>query len=73
MKIVFIQDIMFEYFGPMMVSALLKKAGHSVDIVIPHNKNYIDELKDANLIALSCMSELSCAEVEGICALVSSF
>lgn len=56
MKVIFIQDIMFEYIGPMYISAVLKKAGHSVDLLIPNNKDYLTELKDADIIAMSCMS-----------------
>ena len=56
MKVVFLQDIMFEYFGPMYISAVLKKAGHEVDMVIPKDKHYINEIRGAGLVALSCMS-----------------
>jgi radical SAM superfamily enzyme YgiQ (UPF0313 family) len=47
---------MFEYFGPMYISAVLKKAGHQVDLVIPKNKTYLQELEGAQVLALSCMS-----------------
>lgn len=56
MKIVFLQNVMFEYFGPMYLSAILKRAGHQVDIIVPGKKDYIEEMKDADLLALSCMS-----------------
>jgi radical SAM superfamily enzyme YgiQ (UPF0313 family) len=56
MKVVFLQDVMFEYFGPMYISAVLKKAGHRVDLIIPKNRTYFNEMKEAQVLALSCMS-----------------
>ena len=56
MKVFFLQDMLFEYFGPMYLSAVLKKNGHETEIVIPKDKDYIKELKGAGLVALSCMS-----------------
>jgi anaerobic magnesium-protoporphyrin IX monomethyl ester cyclase len=56
MRVVFLQDVLFEYFGPMYISAVLKKAGHQVDLVIPKHKTYLRELEGAQVLALSCMS-----------------
>ena len=56
MKVVFLQDVLFEYFGPMYISAVLKKAGHRVDLIVPKDRRYIHDLKDAGLLALSCMT-----------------
>ena len=52
MKVVFIQDILYDHLGLCYLSAVLKQAGHKVDLVVPseHKKgNYIDEMKDADL------------------------
>ena len=52
MKVVFIQDILYEHLGLCYLSAVLKQAGHKVDLVVPseHKKgSYIDSMRDADL------------------------
>ncbi len=59
MKVVFIQDIPFEYFGPMYLSAILKKEGHDCEMIVEQeSKNFLRELKNAkpDIIAFSVMS-----------------
>lgn len=52
MKLVFIQDILYEHLGLCYLSAVLKKAGHEVDLIVPSEykkgKNYLDDMKDAD-------------------------
>jgi len=58
-KVLFIQNIPFEYMGPMYLSALLKKNGHSCRLLIlSEHKNYLHEIAeyDPDLIAFSTMT-----------------
>ena len=58
MKVVFMQDMVFEAFGPMYISSTLKQAGHKTELVIPQGNNgdYLREVKGADLLALSVTS-----------------
>ncbi len=44
-KILFLQDVWIEYYGVMQLSALLKKEGHSTDILFASEENAVDEIK----------------------------
>ncbi len=58
-KVLFIQDILFEFIGPMQISALLKKNGHECDLLIlSEETNVIDKIKKINpdIIAFSVMT-----------------
>lgn len=58
-KILFVQEIWFELEGVMQLSAALKKAGHTVDVVIGNDKEKIlEEIKsyDPDLIAMSIIT-----------------
>ena len=56
MKIVFLQELMFESFGPMFVSALLKQDGHNVEMLIPENDDWMKELSNADIVMFSVMT-----------------
>lgn len=43
MKIAFVQTEINEYFGPMVISSVLKRAGHEVDLFIPKLENNFNE------------------------------
>lgn len=48
-RLLFIQDILFDYLGPMYLSAILKKAGHDCQVlVIDKEKNLIAKIKRFN-------------------------
>jgi anaerobic magnesium-protoporphyrin IX monomethyl ester cyclase len=58
-KVLFLQNIPFEYMGPMYLSALLKQHGHRCRLIIlSEHKNYLDEINEYNpdLIAFSTMT-----------------
>lgn len=58
-KVLFLQNLPFEYIGPMYISALLKEHGHDCRLfVLSEHKNYLQELKDFNpdLIGFSTMT-----------------
>lgn len=58
-KIVFIQDMLFEYMGPLYLSSYLKKRGHECEILVANEeKDIIEAIKKANpdAIAFSIMS-----------------
>jgi len=58
-KVVFLQDIAYEYFGIMYISAFLKKHGHSCDVVIEYaDKDWLNEVvtKSPDFIAFSVLS-----------------
>jgi len=60
-RIAFIQDALYEYFGPMYLSAVLKKGGHQTEIfVLTEDKDVIDSLKKykPDMIAFSVVSGL---------------
>lgn len=49
----FVQDILFDYFGPMYVSAILKSKGHSCDLlVLAEEKNIFSKIAAINPQAL---------------------
>jgi len=57
MKIYFLQEIIYEYFGPMYLSAVLKQHGHQVEMIVPdEEKGWMNKIQDAGLIAFSCMT-----------------
>ena len=44
-KIVFLQDIVYEYFGVMYISSYLKQHGHDCDVIIEYaEKDWLDAL-----------------------------
>jgi radical SAM superfamily enzyme YgiQ (UPF0313 family) len=58
-KILFLQNLPFEYMGPMYISALLKKHGHDCRlIIVSESRDYIREVIDfdPDLIAFSTMT-----------------
>ncbi|MFP4081638.1 MAG: B12-binding domain-containing radical SAM protein [Candidatus Aminicenantes bacterium] len=58
-KVLFLQNLPFEYMGPMSISALLKKHGHDCRLfVLSEHRNYLQELRDFNpdLIGFSTMT-----------------
>lgn len=47
-KIVFVQDIVYEYFGVMYISAYLKQENHDCDVIIEFiEKNWLKALKES--------------------------
>lgn len=57
MKIYFLQELVYEYFGPMYLSAMLKKHGHQVEVIVPDEEpGWLAKISDAGLIAFSCMT-----------------
>jgi anaerobic magnesium-protoporphyrin IX monomethyl ester cyclase len=57
--ILFIQDVLFEYFGPMYISSTLKINGHKCDLlVLAEEKNILEEIEKINpdAIFVSCMT-----------------
>ncbi len=60
-KVAFIQDTLYEYFGPMYLSSALKKNGHMTKMfILSEDKNIINSLKKfkPDLIAFSVVSGL---------------
>lgn len=58
-KVLFLQNLPFEYMGPMYLSAILKKHGHRCHLLMTsEHKNYLDKLSeyDPDLIAFSTMT-----------------
>ena len=61
-KIVFVQNVAYKYLGVMYLSAVLKKAGHEVDIVVKdesqEDSDIIDEIKamSPDMVGFSCMT-----------------
>ena len=58
MKIYFLQEFVYEYFGPMYLSAMLKKHGYQVELIVPdeEKEDWKEKIKDAGMIAFSCMT-----------------
>ncbi len=60
-KILFLQDIPFEYYGPMQMSAILKQKGHKTDVLAWNkSKDLIKDVKKSNpdIVAFSVSSYL---------------
>ena len=58
-KVLFIQDLLFEFLGPMYLASYLEKKGHSAEIVVAYGRiNIIKHIKETqpDLIAFSIMS-----------------
>jgi anaerobic magnesium-protoporphyrin IX monomethyl ester cyclase len=58
-RIVFVQNIWYEYLGVMYISAMLKKHGHFTDVVIADkSKDIIRELKSIrpDIVAFPCLT-----------------
>jgi len=58
-RVLFLQNIPFEYMGPMYLSALLKKCGHHCHLLIlSEHKTYLNDIIEYNpdLIAFSTMT-----------------
>lgn len=48
-KFLFLQEIQFEFFGVMYLSAVIKRAGHDCDLLIwPQEKDIINSIKNIN-------------------------
>ena len=43
-KVLFLQDVWLEYYGLMQLSALLKKHGHTTDILFASSKEAVEEI-----------------------------
>ena len=60
-KVLFIQDLLFEFLGPMYLASYLQKRGHTAEVIILNEEkesNLIKKIKEVNpdLIAFSIMS-----------------
>lgn len=58
-RVIFIQNIWYEYLGVMYISAMLKKHGHFTDVIIAdHSKVIIKELKilQPDIVAFPCLT-----------------
>jgi len=58
-NILFLQNLPFEYMGPMYISALLKKHGHQCRlIIVSEHKDYLNGIReyDPDIIAFSTMT-----------------
>jgi anaerobic magnesium-protoporphyrin IX monomethyl ester cyclase len=58
-RVVFVQNIWYEYLGVMYISAILKKHGHFTDVVIANNsKEIICELKKLrpDIVGFPCLT-----------------
>ena len=58
-RVVFIQDILYEYMGVMYMSAYLKKHGHDCDLIIEYaDKNWLEKLESLkpDIIAFSVLT-----------------
>ena len=48
-RVVFVQDIVYEYFGVMYMSAYLKQHGHDCDVVIEYaDKKWLERIESLN-------------------------
>jgi len=58
MRVLIIQDSLYEHMGLCYVSAVLKEAGHSVDLVVPSEfkkeKDYLQEVKNSDVVLFPC-------------------
>ena len=58
-RVVFVQNIWYEYLGVMYISAMLKKHAHFTDVIIANNSNdIIKEVKKlrADIVAFPCLT-----------------
>src|SRR3989338_10467310 len=58
-KVAFIQNALYEYFGPMYISAVLKQHGHECDLFVTQEEKNINQcIKESNpdFLAFSIMS-----------------
>ena len=57
-RVLFLQDVWIEYYGLMQLSGLLKRHGHTTDILFDSEENSLDYIKKnkPDLIAYSCMT-----------------
>jgi anaerobic magnesium-protoporphyrin IX monomethyl ester cyclase len=58
-RVVFVQDIVYEYFGVMYMSAYLKQHGHDCDVVVEYaDKKWLERLEslNADIIAFSVLT-----------------
>ena len=58
-KVIFMQDMVYEYFGVMYISAYLKQHGHDCDVVIEYaEKDWIKRIEEFNpdIIAFSVLT-----------------
>ena len=56
-KIIFLQRIWYEYGGPEIISAVLKKYGHKVDLLIGKDADvFLNRIQPNDIIAFSIMS-----------------
>ena len=56
-RIIFIQRIWHEYGGPAVISSVLKRHGHSVELFIGNNPDrFLDKLNPSDIVAFSIMT-----------------
>ena len=57
-KVLFLQDVWIEYYGLMQLSGLLKRHGHTTEVLFASEENSLASIKEnkPDLIAYSCMS-----------------
>ncbi|MDP8230058.1 MAG: radical SAM protein [Candidatus Gorgyraea atricola] len=56
-RIIFLQRIWYEYAGPEIISANLKRHGHNVDLFIGrHAKDFLKNIQEKDIVAFSVMS-----------------
>jgi len=56
-RVIFLQRIWYEYGGPEIISAILKKYGHQVDLLIgPDTDAFLDKIYPNDIVAFSTMS-----------------
>src|SRR5687768_9935980 len=58
-RVVFVQDIVYEYFGVMYMSAYMKQHGHDCDVVIEYaDKKWLERIESLNpdIIAFSVLT-----------------
>ena len=58
-KVIFVQDIVYEYFGVMHLSSYIKQYGHDCDVVIEYaDKNWLSKIEafKPDIIAFSVLT-----------------
>ncbi len=49
-RVLFLQDVWIEYYGLMQLSGLLKRHGHTTDILFDSEENSLDYIKKNNQV-----------------------
>ena len=57
-KVLFLQDVWIEYYGLMQLSGLLKRHGHTTEVLFASEESSLKSIKEKkpDLIAYSCMT-----------------